>query len=930
MTDAVQRAARSPLILIDGSSWLFRAFHALPPLSNSRGEPTGAVYGMGNMLRRLLKDYAPEHICVVFDAPGDNFRHELYADYKANRDETPEELSAQFPPLIEMIEAMGLPLISMPGVEADDVIGTLACQARAAGQDVLVVTSDKDMAQLVDARVHLLDTMKNRRLDAAGVIEKFGVSPERIIDYLALMGDTSDNIPGVPGVGPKTAAKWLNEFGSLDAIIARADEIKGKVGEKLRAALGQLPMARELATIRCDLTLPLAYDALEPRQPDNDALLTLFRRMDFHRWVDELQRGDEGGAPANPAPLATTDSSDSAVVAESAPTVVETVLDEAAFTAMMQRLHSAELICFDTETDSLDAHQARLVGLAFAIEAGHGWYLPLAHDYLGVPAQLSLTALLPQLRALLEDPQRPKLAQNAKFDMNVLAAHGIQVRGLLHDTMLQSYVLDAASNRHDMDSLADRHLGHTTIKFSDVAGKGKNQLTFNQVSLDIAARYSAEDADITLRLHQALYPRVCEIESLHKVYREIEIPLVSVLAQVEQAGVKVDVPLLARISQELAERMAALQQQAFTEAGGEFNLGSPKQLGAILYEKLQLPVLGKTPKGEPSTAEDVLEELAAQHPLPRLILDWRGLQKLRSTYTEQLPQAVNPRTRRIHTSYHQAVAATGRLSSSDPNLQNIPVRNAEGRRIREAFIAEPGNLLLSIDYSQIELRLMAHFSGDPRLQQAFRDGRDIHQATASEVFGLPLDEVGSEQRRAAKAINFGLIYGISAFGLARQLGIPRGEAQAYIERFFGRYPGVKQFMDGTRMQARETGYVETLFGRRLYLKDILSRNQGLRQYAERTAINAPLQGTAADLIKLAMLDVAQFLAAEAPEVRMIMQVHDELVFEGEAERLTAVAPRIAERMCRIAPLAVPLVADWGLGSQWDAAHQASGHASSGA
>ncbi len=928
--------SHSPLILIDGSSWLFRAFHALPPLTNSRGEPTGAVYGMGSMLKRLLKDYAPERIAVIFDAPGKNFRHDWYPEYKATRGETPEELSAQFPVISEMIKAMGLPVISVAGVEADDVIGTLAQQAAELGESVLIVTGDKDMAQLVDQRIELLDTMKNQRMGIAGVEAKFGVPPERIVDYLALMGDTSDNIPGVPGVGPKTAAKWLVEFGSLDQVVAHADDIKGKIGEKLRASLELLPLSRRLAKIRCDVELPISLDALCPQAADTDTLLALYQRLELHRWVEELTGKSETGtrSPATAAARAvpTTDApatdTETPELPPSAPTRAIAVLDEAGFADMLDQLASAELICFDTETDSLDSNQANLVGLAFAVEAGSGWYVPLAHDYLGAPTQLDRAMVLERLRPLLEATDRPKLAQHAKFDLNVLARHGVHVRGVAHDTMLQSYVLDAASNRHDMDTLALRYLNHTTISFKDIAGKGKSQLTFNQISLDEAVKYSAEDADITLRLHQTLYPRLQEIEALEKVYREIEMPLVPVLAQIEQTGVKIDVALLRTISAELAERMAELQQRAHAEAGGEFNLASPKQLGIILYEQLQLPVLGKTPKGEPSTAEDVLAELATQHPLPQLILDWRALQKLRSTYTELLPQAVNPHTGRIHTSYHQAVAATGRLSSSDPNLQNIPIRTAEGRRIREAFIAEQGQRLLAIDYSQIELRLMAHFSGDPRLQHAFRSSQDVHRATAAEVFGLTLEQVGPDQRRAAKAINFGLIYGMSAFGLARQLGISRGEAQDYIERFFGRYPGVKHFMDGTKLRAREQGYVETLFGRRLYLKDIGSRNQAQRQYAERTAINAPLQGTAADLIKLAMLDLSRFLQEKAADVRMIMQVHDELVFEGPAETLQDLAPELAGRMCRIAALDVPLVADWGLGLQWDAAHQAGGHASS--
>jgi len=925
---------KKPLILIDASGWLFRAYHALPPLTNMQGEPTGAVFGMLNMLKRLQKDYAPEHIAVVFDAPGKTFRDEIYAEYKANRDATPEDLKFQWPIIITLVEALGLPVLSVVGVEADDVIGTLAKTGRADGHEVLIVTSDKDMAQLVDDRVKLVDTMKNRVMDPAGVVEKFGVPPERIVDYLALIGDTSDNIPGVPLVGPKTAAKWLAEYGSLGALVAQADAIKGKAGENLRASLAQLPMAHDLATIRCDVPLPKTLAELTPGPADTEALAQIYRRMGFYKALEELGAG--GAEPTTssksaPRPAVAAVASPAAAVPpppSAGKTEAVAVLDEAAFAAMLEQLASAELICVDTETDALDAMQSGLVGLAFAVRAGHGWYVPLTHDYLGAPKQLDRAEVLARVRPLLEDPAKPKLGQHIKYDLNVLARHGVQVRGIAHDTMLQSYVLDAAGNRHDMDTLAEKYLGHRTIAFSDVAGKGKSQLTFNQVAIDQATEYSAEDADITLRLHQTLHPRLAAEPGLLKVYETIEMPLVPVLAAMEFAGVRVDTGLLAKISGELAATMESLQAEVWREAGGEFNLGSPKQLQTILFERLQLPILGKTPKGEPSTAENVLEELALQHPLPRMILEWRSVSKLRSTYTETLPKQVNPQTGRIHTSYHQAVAATGRLSSSDPNLQNIPVRTAEGRRIRQAFIAAPGQALLSIDYSQIELRLMAHFSGDKRLQDAFHQGLDIHQATAAEVFGLPLAEVGAEQRRSAKAINFGLIYGMSAFGLARQLGIGRGEAADYIERFFTRYPGVRAFMDGTRERAKETGYVETLFGRRLYLPDINSRNAGQRQYAERTAINAPLQGTAADLIKLAMIDLAAWLPAQAPGVRMIMQVHDELIFEGEEAALRAQATAIAGRMCRIAPLEVPLVSDWGIGNNWDAAHNASGHVSS--
>ena len=939
--------APQTLLLIDASNWIFRAFHALPPLTAPDQTPTGAVYGFANMLKRLHRDHPAERIAVVFDASGESFRNQIFADYKANRSETPPDLIPQFALVQQLVATQGLPLLVVPDVEADDVIGTLAKQGEAAGFEVLIVTGDKDMAQLVNERVSLLDTMKNRRMGPAGVVEKFGVRADQIIDYLALMGDAVDNIPGVPGVGEKTAAKLLNEHGTLEGVMAAAPTVKGKLGENLRGALDTLPMCRELATIKCDVALPLALDALVKQPEDVTALQALYRRLGFNRWAEELG----AAAPAAVAPV--TSAADAGVALAAVPatpaaepspelpprlqSTAELVLDETALAAMLAKLDAAELICFDTETDGLDSNQCGLVGLAFAVEAGHGWYVPVAHNYLGAPAQLPMSQVLSRVKPALENPAKKKVAQHGKFDCNVLARHDIVVQGLAYDTMLESYVLDAGGNRHDMDTLAEKYLGHRTIPFSEVAGKGKSQITFNQVSLDKAAEYSAEDADITLRLHQTLHPRLAEVPSLLKVFESLEMPLVPVLARMEQTGVKVDAALLGTISTELAQRMAESVKQAYEAAGQEFNIGSPKQLGEILYTKLGLPVLGKTPKGEPSTAEDVIEQLAEHHPLPRLILDWRGLSKLRSTYTEALPLQINPRTGRIHTSYHQAVAATGRLSSQDPNLQNIPVRNAEGRRIRQAFIAEPGRLLCSIDYSQIELRLMAHFSGDAKLVEAFQTGRDIHQATAAEVFGLPLEEVGSEQRRAAKAINFGLIYGISSFGLAKQLGIGRQEAQATIDRFFTRYPGVKRYMDDTKAQAKSRGYVETLFGRRLYLPNIASKNQGLRSYAERTAINAPLQGTAADLIKLAMIDLQGWLTREAPAVLMTMQVHDELVFEGEAERLTALAPQLAEQMVRVlhrpasegrpAPLSVPLVADFGLGLHWDAAHTATGHAS---
>ncbi len=921
---------KPPLILVDGSNWLYRAYFALPPLKSPQGEPTGMVRGFAAMLKKLLKDYAPERIAVVFDPPGDTWRNTIYAEYKATRDATPEDLASQFPHVKTWIEAMGLPLVQVPGEEADDVMGTLTAQARANKVPVLLVTGDKDMAQLVDEQVKLLDTMKNATLGPAEVKEKFGVAPAQIVEYLALMGDTSDNVPGIKGVGPKTAAKWLDEHGSLDALVKVADAMPGKAGENLRAGLSNLPLARRLVTIRTDLKLPVAFDALVPGVPDLPRLAALYQRLGFKTWLDELEASHPraSGDPVVASPP--QPGLDSRVRGNdgSAKTRVDTVLDEQALEAMVARLSKAKLVCVDTETDALDSMRAGLVGISFAVEAGHGWYVPLGHNYLGAPAQLPADLVLSRLKALLQDEEKPKLGQHIKYDLNVLSRYGIEVKGVAFDTMLESYVLDAAGWRHDMDSMAEQHLGHRTITFEDVAGKGKNQVSFNQVPVDKAAEYAAEDADITLRLHEVLLPKVAAVPALQKVLETIEMPLVPVLARIEQNGVRVDAGLLKRISHEFGERMQQLQREAFKEAGGEFNLGSPLQLQKILYEQLKLPVLAKTPKGQPSTGEDVLEQLAEQHALPRKILDWRALSKLRSTYTEALPLTVNPKTGRIHTSYGQAVAATGRLSSNDPNLQNIPVRTDEGRRIRQAFVAEQGRALLSIDYSQIELRLMAHLSRDARLTSAFKSGHDIHKATAAEVFGVPLDQVSAEQRRAVKAINFGLIYGMSAFGLARQLDVPRGEAQKYMDTFFARYAGVKQYMDATRAQARAQGYVETLFGRRLYLPNITSKNAALRQYAERTAINAPLQGTAADLIKLSMIDLHAHLAREAPEVLMIMQVHDELVFEGPSARLAELAPQLAGRMCRVAKLSVPLVADWGLGPDWDAAHAAQGHASS--
>jgi DNA polymerase I len=898
----------APFLLVDGSSYLYRAFHVpnLQVLSNARGEPTGAVYGVVNMLKSLLNEYDPQLIAVVFDARGKNFRHDLYEAYKANRPPMPDELSAQVPPLLEIIRALGLPLLQVEGVEADDVIGTLACQATAQGLHTVISTGDKDMAQLVDGHVTLVNTMSRTSLDSDGVVEKFGVTPGQIIDYLALIGDTSDNIPGVPKVGPKTAAKWLADWGTLDGIAAHAGEIKGKVGDNLRASLEQLPLSRRLATIDCDLRLDITPDALQRRPPDTDRLRELYRQLDFARWLEELD-----SAPTAAAPAAQGGNE----------TAYETVLDRQRLDDWLRRLREAGEFAFDTETTSLAYMDARVVGVSFAVRAGEAAYVPLAHDYPGAPEQLERAAVLEQLRPLLENSEIRKIGHHIKYDRNVLSNHGIKLSGIAYDTMLESYVLDSTATRHDMDSVAQKYLDYTTIKFEEVAGKGKNQLTFNEVPLETAAPYAAEDADITLRLHQAMWPQLVRATGLEKIYREIEIPLVTVLSDMEQAGVAIDCEMLAKQSRQLAARIVEIEQEAQREAGQPFNLGSPKQIQELLFDKLQLPVLAKTPTGVPSTAESVLAELALDYPLPRLILEHRSLSKLRSTYTDRLPEQVSATTGRVHTSYHQAVAATGRLSSSDPNLQNIPIRTEEGRRIRQAFVARPGCVLLAADYSQIELRIMAHLSSDDGLLAAFSAGEDVHRATAAEVFGVRPSEVSSDQRRSAKAINFGLIYGMSAFGLAKQLGIARGAAQEYIDRYFERYPGVADYMEATRVQAREQGYVETVFGRRLYLPDINARNGQRRAAAERTAINAPMQGTAADVIKRAMIDLHGWIQHEAQrDITMIMQVHDELVFEIAAADVDAVREEIRTRMSAAARLRVPLVVDIGVGDNWDEAH----------
>ncbi len=896
-----------PFILVDGSSYLFRAFHALPPLTNSKGEATGATVGVINMLRKLIADYQPSHMAVVFDAPGKTFRDDLYPEYKANRPPMPEDLREQIQPTLDIIRAMGLPLLVVPDVEADDVIGTLARLAAEEGRETLVSTSDKDMAQLVNAHVTLVNTMSDTVMDEPGVVEKFGVRPDQIIDFLALTGDSVDNIPGVPKCGPKTAAKWLGQYETLDGVISNADAIKGKVGDNLRASLDFLPLSRTLTTIKTDVDLDQGPADLQPQAGDPAALRVHYERLESRRLLASLEDGEAASESAQPA---------------TADAAYDIVLNQADLERWVERLRQADLFAFDTETTSLDYMQARIVGVSFAIEAGSAAYVPLAHSYPGAPEQLDRDATLALLKPLLEDPQQHKVGQNLKYDMSVLANHGIALAGVAFDTMLESYVLNAGGGRHDMDSLAERHLNHKTIHFEDIAGKGAKQLTFDQIDIEQAGPYAAEDADITLRLHQALWPQLEQEPTLEKVLTGIEVPLLSVLSRIERTGVRLDRRMLEQQSNELARQMHDLEQQAYAIAGHTFNMGSPKQIGQIFFEELGLPVIARTPKGAPSTAESVLQELAEQgHELPQVILDHRGLAKLKSTYTDKLPELVDPDSGRLHTSYHQAVAATGRLSSSDPNLQNIPVRSEEGRRIRQAFIPQDGWRMLAADYSQIELRIMAHLSGDRGLLDAFAAGEDIHRATAAEVFGADSPEaVTGEQRRSAKAINFGLIYGMSAFGLARQLGIERGAAQEYVDLYFARYPGVKDFMERTREQAREQGYVETLFGRRLYLPDIKARNQQVRAAAERTAINAPMQGTAADIIKRAMLAVDAWIGDRQPAVRMLMQVHDELVFEVDADQVESAAAEIRRLMQGAAELEVPLVVDVGIGANWDEAH----------
>ncbi len=923
------------LVLIDGSSYLFRAFHALPPLSNAQGEPTGALFGIVNMLRAHLKE-KPEYIAFVVDASGPTFRDDLDPQYKANRPPMPDDLRAQIEPMMKIVEALGFPILRVPGVEADDVIGTLAVQGAADGLTVTISTGDKDFAQLVrrldnGAGVALVNTMSGSRLDSdEAVMAKFGVRADQIVDLLSLMGDSVDNIPGVDKCGPKTAAKWLAEYGTLENVIANADAIKGKIGENLRAALPRLPLNRQLATIKLDVALDGGPTTLALREPHVDDLRVLYARYGFNQALKELGGGD--GAATASAELAgmrntATGYARTAAVHDEVldPALAEkgtyeTVQTREQLDAWIARLDSAGEFAFDTETDALDAMRANLVGLSFSAEPGSGCYIPVGHTYPGVPAQLDLRETLDALRPLLESAQHRKLGQHGKYDIHVLRRHGVAIDGYADDTMLESFIWNSSATRHDMDSLAKRYLGYDTIKFEAVAGKGAKQIPFSEVAIDDATTYAAEDADITLRLHRVLSAKLAEIPSLQTVYREIEIPLVQVLARMEANGILIDADELRRQSVDLSRRMLAAQQKATELAGRTFNLDSPKQLQALLFDELKLPALVKTPTGQPSTNEEALEAIADQHELPRIILEYRGLAKLRSTYTDKLSDMVNPDTGRVHTSYHQAGAATGRLSSNDPNLQNIPIRTEDGRRIRKAFIAPPGRKLIACDYSQIELRIMAHLSEDPALVRAFASGADIHRATAAEVFGKPLDEVSGNERRAAKAINFGLMYGMSAFGLAKQLDIGRGEAQDYIALYFNRYPGVREFMERTRKEAHERGFVETVFGRRLYLDNINARNQGLRAGAERAAINAPMQGTAADIIKRAMIDIDRWVAGHADKAKMLLQVHDELVFESDVDFVDTLVGEAIARMAAAAELRVPLVIDTGVGDNWDEAH----------
>ncbi|MDF4334827.1 DNA polymerase I [Vibrio parahaemolyticus] len=924
----------NPLILIDGSSYLYRAFHAYPGTMSNGEIPTNAVYGVVNMLRSMMRQFASERIAVVFDAKGKTFRDEMYSEYKANRPPMPDDLRCQIEPLHNVIRAMGLPLICVPGVEADDVIGTLAYQASQQGMPVLISTGDKDMAQLVDDNITLINTMTNVVMDREGVVEKFGIPPELIIDYLALMGDKVDNIPGVPGVGDKTATALLQGIGGLTKLYENLDDIAAlgfrgskTMAKKLVDNKDNAMLSYELATIKLDVELEETPESLLKAEPNKDELIKLYGQLTFKSWLNELLEGGSGTVEAvELAGSAQASSSSSHAEMETSAVTIdrsqyETILDEASFNAWLEKLKAAELFAFDTETDSLDYMVANLVGLSFAIDEGIAAYVPVAHDYLDAPEQLDRDWVLEQLKSILEDDAQAKVGQNLKYDASVLARYGIEMKGIKYDTMLASYVYNSVGGKHDMDSLALRFLQHSCISFEQIAGKGKNQLTFNQIELEQASPYAAEDADVTLRLHNRLFANIEQDEMLKSVYEEIEMPLVPVLSRIERTGVLIDDMKLSAQSVEIAARLEELEQKAYEIAEQEFNMNSPKQLQAILFEKMGLPVVKKTPSGTPSTNEEVLQELALDYPLPKLILEYRGLAKLKSTYTDKLPKMINPSTGRVHTSYHQAVTATGRLSSTDPNLQNIPIRNEEGRRIRQAFVAPAGYKILAVDYSQIELRIMAHLSGDQALLDAFRDGKDIHAATAAEIMGVSIDQVSSEQRRRAKAVNFGLIYGMSAFGLAKQLGIPRGEAQAYMDKYFERYPGVMQYMEDTRSAAADKGYVETIFGRRLHLPEIKSRNGMRRKAAERAAINAPMQGTAADIIKKAMLLVDQWIQEEGNgRVKLLMQVHDELVFEVEESSLSEIESKVQKLMESAAELKVPLVAEAGHGDNWEQAH----------
>lgn len=909
---------QSPLILVDGSSYLFRAYHVpyLQALSTSDGQPTGAITGVLNMIRSLKKDYPNGNVVVVFDAKGKTFRNDMYPEYKANRPPMPDDLRSQIAPLHEIIAAMGLPLLVIEGVEADDVIGTLSHQATALGMETVISTGDKDMAQLVNQHVRLINTMTNVEMDEAGVIEKFGVRPDQIIDYLALMGDKVDNIPGVEKCGPKTAVKWLTAHPSLKEVMAHADEVKGKVGENLRTALPQLPLSYELATIRLDVELEKTVTELQPIAADVEKLKSLYQQFELKRLLADLNAGGDKAE-------ATVAESDDAVAELPAAVDAEydIILDKASFMTWFEKLQNAELFAFDTETTSVNYMKAELVGLSFCIEVGRAAYVPLSHDYIDAPEQLELNWVLEQLKPLLESKTVVKVGQNLKYDANVLSHYGIAMQGITFDTMLESYCFNSVATRHNMDALAEKYLGYKTVHFEDIAGKGAKQLTFNQIEIEKAGHYAAEDADITLRLHQAIYPQLAKVASQLSVFNEIEMPLLPVLARMEQHGVLIDCDMLDQQSQSIGARLSELEIEAHNLAGKSFNLSSPKQLQTILFEELKIPVIKKTPKGAPSTAEEVLQELALDYPLPKVILENRGLSKLKSTYTDKLPLLIVPKTNRVHTSYHQAVTATGRLSSTDPNLQNIPIRSEEGRKIRLAFIAPPKHKIVAIDYSQIELRIMAHLSDDPGLVKAFSEGKDVHKATAAEIFAVPLDEVTSDQRRSAKAVNFGLIYGMSAFGLAKQLNVPRHTAQAYMDKYFERYPNVSQYMEDTRQKATEKGYVETLFGRRLYLPDIKAKNAMRKKAAERAAINAPMQGTAADIIKKAMLAVdAWILEQNDPRIKMTMQVHDELIFEIHQDIVEATTESLVNIMNNAITMSVPLIAEAGIGDNWEQAH----------